>query len=102
MEIGLGAYLGLAMVLFGIGASGFLMRRNALIQLMSIEVMLNAVNIVFVAVNRFHPADHVGQIFSFFVIAIAAAEAAVGLALVIALFRIKKTVESDNADTLRH
>lgn len=102
MELGLDAYLTLASLLFGIGAIGFLTRRNVLIQLMSIEVMLNSVNVVFVAVNRFRPDDSVGQLFAFFVIAIAAAEAAVGLAIVIALFRLKKTVDVDSADALKH
>ncbi|HJK93588.1 MAG TPA: NADH-quinone oxidoreductase subunit NuoK [Polyangiaceae bacterium LLY-WYZ-15_(1-7)] len=102
MEIGLGEYLALASLLFGIGATGFLTRRNALIQLMSIEIMLNSVNVVLVAVNRFHPENHAGQIFSFFVIAVAAAEAAVGLAILIALYRLKKTIETDKADVLRH
>ena len=102
MEIGLGEYLALAAILFGIGAVGFLARRNVLIQLMSIELMLNAVNVVLIAFNRFLPANHTGQVFAFFVIAIAAAEAAVGLAIVISLFRLKNTVRSDEADLLRH
>lgn len=101
-EFGLSNYLMLATVLFGLGAIGFLTRRNVLIQLMSIEVMLNAVNVVFVAVNRYRPDDSAGQLFAFFVIAIAAAEAAVGLAIVIALFRLKKTVDVDSADSLKH
>jgi NADH-quinone oxidoreductase subunit K len=100
--VDLNAYLTLASLLFGIGAIGFLVRRNALIQLMSIELMLNSVNIVLVAVNRLHVDNHVGQIFSFFVIAIAAAEAAVGLAILIALFRLHKSVDTDTADTLKH
>ena len=100
--MGIGTYLALASVLFGIGAAGFLVRRNMLIQLMSIELMLNSVNVVLVAFNRFMPSNHAGQIFAFFVIAVAAAEAAVGLAIVISLFRLKKTVESDKADVLKH
>ncbi len=102
MAIGLGTYLALAAVLFGIGAAGFLTRRNLLLQLMSIEIMLNAVNLTLVSFNRWSPATHAGQVFAFFVIAIAAAEAAVGLAILISLFRLKKTVESDRADLLRH
>lgn len=102
MEIGLGEYLALGAILFGIGAMGFLVRRNVLIQLMSIELMLNAVNVVLIAFNRYLPQDHTGQVFAFFVIAVAAAEAAVGLAIVVSLFRIKKTVESDQADLLKH
>ncbi|MEZ4255169.1 MAG: NADH-quinone oxidoreductase subunit NuoK [Polyangiales bacterium] len=100
--ISLGHYLALATLIFGLGAAGFLSRRNVLIQLMSIELMLNAVNVVLVAFNRFHPENHAGQLFAFFVIAVAAAEAAVGLSIVISLFRLKKTVESDRADLLKH
>jgi NADH-quinone oxidoreductase subunit K len=102
MEIGLGEYLALAAILFGIGAIGFLARRNVLIQLMSIELMLNAVNVVLVAFNRFLPENHIGQAFAFFVIAVAAAEAAVGLAIVLSLFRLKQTVRSDEADLLKY
>lgn len=102
MEFPIGLYIALAAALFGIGAVGFLLRRNALIQLMSIEVMLNAVNVALVAFNRAHPQTQAGQVFAFFVIAIAAAEAAVGLAIVISLFRLKKTVDTDSADELRY
>jgi NADH-quinone oxidoreductase subunit K len=108
MAIGLGTYLALAAILFGIGAAGFLTRRNLLLQLMSIEIMLNSVNLTLVAFNRWSPttadghADHAGQVFAFFVIAVAAAEAAVGLAILISLYRLKKSVESDKADLLRH
>jgi NADH-quinone oxidoreductase subunit K len=100
--VGLGEYLALAAVLFGIGSVGFLTRRNVLIQLMSIELMLNSVNVMLVAFNRFMPENHAGQIFAFFVIAVAAAEAAVGLAIVISLFRLKRTVETDKADALKY
>lgn len=96
------AFLVLAAVLFGIGSVGFLVRRNVLVQLMSIELMLNAINLTFVAFNRAYPAQHTGQVTSFFVIAIAAAEAAVGLAIVLSFFRLRKTVRSDNADLLKN
>jgi NADH-quinone oxidoreductase subunit K len=112
MEIGLGTYLALASVLFGIGALGFLTRRNMLLQLMSIEIMLNSVNLTLVAFNRWNPMasaegasagfSHTGQVFAFFVIAVAAAEAAVGLAILISLYRLKQSVESDRADLLRN
>jgi NADH-quinone oxidoreductase subunit K len=88
--------------LFGIGAIGFLTRRNVLIQLMSIEIMLNAVNLTLVGFNRWLPQNHTGQLFSFFVIAVAAAEAAVGLALVISFYRLKKSVNTDEANLLKH
>ena len=96
------SYLLLATVLFCIGAIGFLTRRNLLTQLMSVELMLNAVNLLFVAFNRVHVADMNGQMFSFFIIAVAAAEVAVGLAIVLGFFRIRNSVHSDDADTLRH
>jgi len=102
MEIELGQYLALSAVVFGLGAIGFLVRRNVLVQLMCIELMLNSANLLLVAFNRYLPDNHTGQLFAFFVIAVAAAEAAVGLAIVISLFRLKKTVHSDQADTLRH
>ncbi len=95
-------FLVIAAALFITGAVGFLLRRNLLVLLMSIELMLNAVNLTLVAYNRVHTADHNGQLFTFFVIAIAAAEAAVGLAIVLAFFRLRKTVRSDEADLLRN
>ncbi len=95
--MGVGTYLALASVLFGIGAAGFLTRRNMLIQLMSIELMLNSVNVVLLAFNRVNPENHDGQVFAFFVIAVAAAEAAVGLAILIAYYRIKKTIPTTQA-----
>ncbi len=100
--MGIGAYLALASVLFGIGAVGFLTRRNMLIQLMSIELMLNSVNVLLLAFNRAYPGNHDGQVFAFFVIAVAAAEAAVGLAIVIAYYRVRKTIETDRATLLKY
>ena len=100
--MGIGTYLALASVLFGIGAVGFLTRRNMLIQLMSIELMLNSVNVVLLAFNRAYPGNHDGQVFAFFVIAVAAAEAAIGLAILIAHYRIKKTVDTDDATLLKY
>jgi NADH-quinone oxidoreductase subunit K len=100
--MGIGTYLALASVLFGIGAAGFLTRRNMLIQLMSIELMLNSVNVVLLAFNRVYPANHDGQVFAFFVIAVAAAEAAVGLAILIAYYRIKRTIDTDDATLLKY
>jgi NADH-quinone oxidoreductase subunit K len=92
----------IATVLFLIGGSGFLLRRNVLVNLMSIEIMLNATNLTLVAFNRQRPDSHGGQMLAFFVIAVAAAEAAVGLAIVIALFRLKRSVRTDDADLLRN
>lgn len=95
-------YVLLSFLLFTIGAIGFLVRRNVLTQLMCVELMLNAVNLTLVAFNRRHMGDMNGQVFSFFIIAVAAAEAAVGLAIVLSFYRLKQTVFSDEADQLRH
>jgi NADH-quinone oxidoreductase subunit K len=93
-------YLVLSAVLFTIGAAGVLVRRNLITVLLSIEVMLNAVNLSFIAFGRFiNSAD--GQVIVFFVITVAAAEAAVGLALVIALFRHGETLNPDAFRQLR-
>ena len=93
-------YLILSTILFTLGVVGVLVRRNALVVFMSIELMLNAVNLSFVAFARkLGTVD--GHIFVFFVMAIAAAEAAVGLALIIALFRHRTTVQVDEANVLK-
>jgi NADH-quinone oxidoreductase subunit K len=102
MDVGIGEYLALCSVLFGVGAIGFLTRRNMLIQLMAIEIMMNSVVFMLLAFNRVHTGTQAGQVFGFFVIAIAAAEAAVGLAILISYFRIKNSVETDKADLLKH
>ena len=95
-------YTILASLLFAIGAIGFLTRRSTLVQLMSIELMLNSVNLALVAYNRVHTDNMSGQMFAFFIIAVAAAEAAVGLAIVLAFYRIRGTIYSDEADSLKH
>jgi NADH-quinone oxidoreductase subunit K len=101
-------YVLLSAVLFLIGGVGFLVRRNVLSTLMSIEVMLNAANLALVAFNRTHAAhmgaggDHTGQVFVFFIIAAEAAEVAVGLAIVLAMYRLRRTVRSDEADLLKN
>jgi NADH-quinone oxidoreductase subunit K len=95
-------YVFLSGLLFTLGVVGFLVRRNVLIQLMSIELMLNAVNLALVSFNRLHTTAMSGQVFAFFVIAVAAAEAAVGLAIVLSFYRLRSSVSSDEADTLRH
>jgi len=91
-------------VLFSIGVAGFLLRRNAIIVLASIELMLNAANLSFVAGSRMHSTSGAlnldGPLFAIFVILVAAAEAAVGLALVIALYRLKQTVQLDALNEL--
>ncbi|MCC6902143.1 MAG: NADH-quinone oxidoreductase subunit NuoK [Polyangiaceae bacterium] len=95
-------YVLLSTVIFLIGAVGFLVRRNILVQLMSIELMLNAVNLALVAFNRQHQGNMNGHMFAFFIIAVAAAEAAVGLAILLAFYRLKGSVNSDEAETLKH
>jgi NADH-quinone oxidoreductase subunit K len=99
---GIGNYVVLSGILFAIGGVGFLVRRNVLVALMSIEIMLNAVNLLLVAFNRLHADALTGQLFAFFIIAAEAAEVAVGLAIVLSLFRIKRTVRSDEADLLKN
>jgi NADH-quinone oxidoreductase subunit K len=95
-------YLVLAAALFCIGLYGVLSRRNAVVILMGVELMLNAVNINLVAFWRYlEPAGTTGQAFALFVYAVAAAEVAVGLALIIALWRTRDTVVLENVDLLK-
>jgi NADH-quinone oxidoreductase subunit K len=86
-------------ILFAIGVIGVLTRRNAIIVFMCVELMLNAVNLSFVAFSRMHGAA--GQTFVVFVMTVAAAEAAVGLAIIIAVFRHRQTVNLDRLDLLK-
>jgi NADH-quinone oxidoreductase subunit K len=95
-----GLVLGAA--LFSIGIAGALTRRNAITILMSIEVMLNGVIVTFVSFARHAPTvDLTGQIFSIFIMTVAAADAAVGLAIVIAVYRLRHTIQVDAVDTLQ-
>jgi len=98
----LNSFIVLGAVVFCIGLFGALSRRNAVSILMSIEIMLNAVNLALVAFNRMRVETHTGQIFAFFIIAAEAAEVAVGLAIVLSLFRIRRTVRTDEADLLKN
>jgi NADH-quinone oxidoreductase subunit K len=91
--------LALSAVLFTIGAIGVLTRRNAIIIFMCVELMLNAVNLTFVALSKVYGMG--GQVFVVFVMAVAAAEAAVGLAIIIAIFRHKQTVNLENINLLK-
>ena len=91
--------LTLSALLFSIGVAGVLIRRNAIVLFMCVELMLNAVNLAFVALSPY--AGVQGQVFVFFVIAVAAAEAAVGLAIMIALFRHRDSVDVKNFSLLR-
>jgi NADH-quinone oxidoreductase subunit K len=91
--------LALSAVLFTIGAIGVLVRRNAIIIFMCVELMLNAVNLSFVALSKVYGME--GQVFVVFVMTVAAAEAAVGLAIIISLFRHRQTVNLENINLLR-
>jgi NADH-quinone oxidoreductase subunit K len=95
------AWLLVSLALFGIGLVGVAVRRNLLIQLMSVELMLNAANLALVTFARFR-GDQSGQVMAFLVMAVAAGEAAVGLALVIAFFRHRRSVQVDEAADLKH
>lgn len=101
LDIGPAHFLVLAAVLFLIGMGGVLIRRNALIILMSVELMLNAANMTLVTFSRMW-GDIGGHTFALMVIAVAAAEASVGLAIVVAVFRGRRNVDVDRLTTLRH
>ena len=92
-------YLGLGAVLFSLGAIGLMIRRNPLVMFMCVELMLNAVNLTFVAFSRVYGAA--GQVFVVFVMTVAAAEAAVGLAIIIAIFRHRQTVNLQNINLMK-
>lgn len=93
-------YLAVSAILFIIGTCGVLFRRNAIVIFMSVELMLNAVNLTLIAFSQFL-GDQTGQILVFFVMTVAAAEAAVGLAIIIALFRNKETVDVTKVNILK-
>ena len=106
MDITLNHDLAVAAILFAIGLMGVIMRRNLLIIYMSLEMMLQAANLTFVAFSRFNCANDTngaidGQVFVFFVITVAAAEVAVGLALIVALYRLKRTTQVQDLTTLK-
>lgn len=100
MIVDAGWYMGLAGALFLIGAVGMLLRRNALVMFMCIELMLNSVNLALIAFSRLH-GNLDGQVLSFFVIVVAAAEVTVGLALIVNMFRLMGSTNADDADRLR-
>jgi NADH-quinone oxidoreductase subunit K len=92
-------YLGLSVIMFALGVAGVLLRRNAIVIFMSLELMFNAANLVFVTFAYYQTLS--GQIFVFFVMTVAAAEAAVGLALMVAIFRAKRTIDVDTMNNLK-
>lgn len=93
-------YVGLSVILFSIGALGVLVRRNPIVIFMSVELMLNSANLVFVAYAR-QFTELTGQLFVFFVMTVAAAEVAVGLALIVTIFRTKKLIDIDSMNTMK-
>jgi NADH:ubiquinone oxidoreductase subunit K len=102
MAIGLEHYLILSAVLFSIGLYGALSKRNAIVILMSIELMLNAVNIALVAFSRFiTPLLLTGQVFAIFVMVVAAAEVAVGLAIIISIYRYRETIDATKINLMK-
>ncbi|MBM4329966.1 MAG: NADH-quinone oxidoreductase subunit NuoK [Deltaproteobacteria bacterium] len=98
--VSLSSYLILSAILFSVGVVGFLLRRNTIVIFMSIELMLNAANLAFVAFARFLDSMD-GQVFVFFVMAVAAAEAVVGLAIIMAMYRAKENVNADEMNLMK-
>ncbi len=98
--VSLSSYLILSAVLFSIGVAGFLLRRNTIVIFMSVELMLNAANLAFIAFSRFLNSMN-GQIIVVFVMSVAAAEAAIGLAIILAMYRTKKTVNADEMSLMK-
>lgn len=102
MTIGLEHYLILSAILFSIGLYGALSKHNAIVILMCIEIMLSAVNIALVAFSRYIvPSQLTGQVFAIFAIAVAAAETAVGLAIIIAIYRSRETIDAGKIDLMK-
>jgi len=98
---GLQGYILVAFLLFAIGLFTVLNRRSILVQFMGVELMLNAANVALLAFARFRGGDVQGTVFYLFIVAVAACEAAVGLALVVGLFRLRQTTDTDRADALK-
>ncbi len=102
MSVGLEHYLILSAILFSIGLYGALAKRNAIVILMSIEIMLNAVNIAMVAFSRYIvPSLLTGQVFAIFIMVVAAAEAAVGLAIMMVIYRARGTIQSTDINLMK-
>ena len=94
-------YVALAVILFVIGGVGVLIRRNALVVFMCVELMLNAVNLAFIAFSRLHGSLN-GQVIAFFVMVVAAAEVVVGLAILTSIFRTRRSASVDDANLLKY
>jgi NADH-quinone oxidoreductase subunit K len=100
VNVGLGQYLVVSGLLFSLGLLGVVVRRNLLVMYMSLELMLNAANLAFVASSRFNNNLN-GQVMVFFIITVAAAEVAVGLALIVALYRKRQTAHVEDLTTMK-
>ena len=100
MNVAYSWVMALSAAIFSIGVAGFLLRRNVLVMFMSVELMLNAVNLAFIALGR-RLGSMDGQVIVFFVITVAAAESAVGLAIILATFRNRQTVNADELNLMR-
>ena len=100
MSVPAGWYLALAAALFATGAVGFLIRRNLILMFMCVELMLNSVNLTLVTFSRIN-GNLDGQVLTFFVITVAAAEVTVGLALIVNLFRLRASIDADDVDALK-
>ena len=94
-------YIILAMILFSIGAAVVMVRRSAVISLMGVELMLNAANLVLITFSRIY-GDYTGQVMAFFVMIVAAAEVVVGLAIIVSIFRSRRTTSVDEVNLLKH
>ena len=102
MNVGLEHYLVLSAILFTVGLYGVLSKRNAIVILMCIEIMLNAVNIALVAFSRYiTPLALTGQVFAIFIMVVAAAEAAVGVAIIIGIYRNRQTIDTNKIDLMK-
>lgn len=101
MTIGIDQYIAVSSMLFAIGFFGVLLRKNTLVIYMSLELMLNAANLALIAFSRYHGAVG-GNLFVFFIIAVAAAEVAVGLAIIVALYRKRQTVQVEELNALNN
>lgn len=101
MDVTFGDYLILSLILFTLGIIGFFLRKNILVVLMSLELMLNGVNLSLVTFNKYWLQNLDGQIFTLFSIAIAAAEIAVGLAIVVVFYRLRRDLRTDIVDSLK-
>ncbi len=102
MSVGLEHYLILSAIIFSVGLYGALAKKNAIVVMMCIELMLNAVNIALVALSRFiTPVLLTGQVFAIFIMVVAAAEAAVGLAIIITIYRNRESIETTDVDSMK-